>query len=576
MVHTSCIRSLIAAGVWLAHGDGVEQRGEFGQDVLECSCRGDAWLQGQCNFHLNVAFGGTDRPWCRTKYGCGTWSLLGSWSYCDPAGVERRRAAHGTLQTRQEFQVQYGTDGTRAWVAAGCYPEKRAARDGVARSIHEFRAYYIDSLGERGWLMEWQQFKPEQRTARDGKQYSWDEFVQHYGLDAAWKKWDDAGETKVEGVPVRVQETFAKLVHLHEGTYPDAVCLDGSRAGYYLRKGTSDKYLIFFQGGGWCYHRCESPSREGTLSDCRDRSKSRLGSSKSWYSTMDDGWLRGMLSSKQKVNPVFYDWTLVYVPYCDGMSLSGNAVVDGLYFKGQVILDSVIDDLLRTTDIRSAEQVVVSGGSAGASAVFWRVDQVAEQLALQNGEVVALPDAGLFLDVCNKDGVDCWPKQIRSILEVANATGSLNKRCRQKFRNEQWKCVFPQYYLDVLDIRTFVVNSLYDSSEITYSLCIDCCFRWWCRACDKKEIFKIRALHEGHIKAVSDLTDRADNGVWMPACVEHTMGETKWTDQSWAVPAGSGNTMAKVVQNWLAKKDVDGHQFKYVDDVHWPDNHGCA
>ena len=51
-----------------------------------------------------------------------------------------------------------------------------------------------------------------------------------------------------------------------------------------------------------------------------------------------DHRLSGMLSADASANPVFHNWTLVYVPYCDGASFTGDSEVDGLHFKGQQLL----------------------------------------------------------------------------------------------------------------------------------------------------------------------------------------------------------------------------------------------
>ena len=42
------------------------------------------------------------------------------------------------------------------------------------------------------------------------------------------------------------------LTKLSADEYPEAKCLDGSTYGYYLRKGSSPNFLLFFEGGGWC------------------------------------------------------------------------------------------------------------------------------------------------------------------------------------------------------------------------------------------------------------------------------------------------------------------------------------
>ena len=76
-------------------------------------------------------------------------------------------------------------------------------------------------------------------------------------------------------------ETSATLT-LFNSSFPEAKCLDGSKAGFYLRKGSAQHILIFLEGGGWCYDPSCSALPEATLQDCQRRSQQRLGSSKSW------------------------------------------------------------------------------------------------------------------------------------------------------------------------------------------------------------------------------------------------------------------------------------------------------
>ena len=93
-----------------------------------------------------------------------------------------------------------------------------------------------------------------------------------------------------------------------------AVCLDGSPPGYYIRPGYgngTDKWIIHLEGGGWCKNE----------SDCYERSKTDLGSSKNWLPSMA---LNGFLSDNSTVNPDFYNWNIIRVMYCDGGSFAGN------------------------------------------------------------------------------------------------------------------------------------------------------------------------------------------------------------------------------------------------------------
>ena len=70
--------------------------------------------------------------------------------------------------------------------------------------------------------------------------------------------------------------------------------------------------IIHLEGGGWCYDE----------KLCLERSKTNLGSSKKWPAVHE--FKSGFVSDNENVNPVFFDWNLVFVPYCDGASFTGN------------------------------------------------------------------------------------------------------------------------------------------------------------------------------------------------------------------------------------------------------------
>ena len=67
----------------------------------------------------------------------------------------------------------------------------------------------------------------------------------------------------------------------HSLNDPSAVCLDGSRYGYFWCPGKNGTtaWKISLQGGGWCY------DEEG----CAERSRTRLGSSLSWSTCRGGG-----------------------------------------------------------------------------------------------------------------------------------------------------------------------------------------------------------------------------------------------------------------------------------------------
>lgn len=106
--------------------------------------------------------------------------------------------------------------------------------------------------------------------------------------------------------------------HLHS-IESGARCLDGTQAAIYVSPGDPANILMFFNSGGFC----EGETLSATLESCYKRSSGNLGSSAKYPDTYDyDN--KGILSTVPEVNPSFWNWTKVYVPYCDGSLHQGS------------------------------------------------------------------------------------------------------------------------------------------------------------------------------------------------------------------------------------------------------------
>ena len=174
---------------------------------------------------------------------------------------------------------------------------------------------------------------------------------------------------------------------------PNAKCLDGSPAVYYIAANASSSSWVVYvhahtppdphaharpctplhaqaqatprprsrprpqaqahasrrwlEGGGICFN----------LTDCAQRAKGRLGSSSSYNASIDAP--KGMLSSDPAANPDLHTWNRVFVPYCSGDVWMGTkrAAVNPFpqegawrgYFHGHFILEDMYADSHRTS-----------------------------------------------------------------------------------------------------------------------------------------------------------------------------------------------------------------------------------
>jgi hypothetical protein len=106
---------------------------------------------------------------------------------------------------------------------------------------------------------------------------------------------------------------FSEDMNYHSTSSPTAICNDGSRGGFYIRKGKSDLWIIQLMGGGFCFDEISCSGRWNN---------SRSLMSSSGYAKTKKG--SGILSSDSNENKHFYSATQVFIPYCSSDSFSGN------------------------------------------------------------------------------------------------------------------------------------------------------------------------------------------------------------------------------------------------------------
>lgn len=123
---------------------------------------------------------------------------------------------------------------------------------------------------------------------------------------------------------------LATRVRVNASNDIHAKCLDGSSPTYYIRSGYGSgrrSWLLYFQGGGWCVpadalSMAQFPS--ALVDTCRDRANGSRGS------TLDDDptedWsYKELFAQNESVSPVFHNWNIVKLRYCDGSSFASKS-----------------------------------------------------------------------------------------------------------------------------------------------------------------------------------------------------------------------------------------------------------
>jgi hypothetical protein len=166
------------------------------------------------------------------------------------------------------------------------------------------------------------------------------------------------------------------------------ICIAGTPFTVFTRPRDPDKVLIHLQGGGACwqdFYVCN------VLSDSAPPTASP-GASGIWVDSYDTG-------SEVIDNPLA-DWSVVYVPYCDGSVFSGdNVVEDDAFPFGDFRFHRGLRNLTAAMDVAKAafpapHKVLLAGTSAGGVGVAGFAPFIARFLYGNLVQLFVFNDAG--------------------------------------------------------------------------------------------------------------------------------------------------------------------------------------
>lgn len=294
-----------------------------------------------------------------------------------------------------------------------------------------------------------------------------------------------------------------------------AKCLDGTPPGLYILPQDPLKFVIFVEGGGWCTSEL----------DCAARARGGGGSSKGMNPTMNVG---GLLSSDSAINPRFFNWTLVFLHYCDGSSHTSNATLpyidsnnNSIWFRGRPNLATQFA-YLSTLGLKSASDVVYTGGSAGGMSVFLSLDYVRSLLPM-SVKLYGAPDAGFFIDGPtwnNSTQFNFRAEFVRAdLFWNSTGSGSLNSRCLAAFADAPWHCFFPNYYAPYIQTPWHSMMAAYDLASLGSSIYNLPCLPPKCNAAELEALHLWRDIYIGVLGPA--LTSFPWNGAYVDSCLVH-------------------------------------------------------
>jgi hypothetical protein len=185
----------------------------------------------------------------------------------------------------------------------------------------------------------------------------------------------------------------------------ETICSRGDPYAYFVRKGTVNKVVIDFIGGGACWDAVTCGFAGAIFEETVDSVRDRI----------QGGEPEGFYDDQNPDNP-FKDWYHVVVPYCTGDVHWGNSVQTykgktkkedvTINHKGAVNSRAVLDWVF--ANFAAPEQVLVTGCSAGSygSAMWsaWVMDHYQDSEVFQFGD----SGAGIITEEFFQDSFPAW------------------------------------------------------------------------------------------------------------------------------------------------------------------------
>lgn len=370
-----------------------------------------------------------------------------------------------------------------------------------------------------------------------------------------------------------------------------AKCLDGSNYKFMIHEGSGDgkdKFLFYFMGAAYC-----GADGTETLESCYDRSFTDIGSSTSLGANgtiYEKNMSMGYVSSNPEINPLFWNWNIIFNVYCDGTNGQGYLEYPLYYnntpiwFRGFNNTFSIFEYARKNMNLFNSSEVMIAGASSGgAEAMVW-VSYLQDYFP-SNIKMYGFSDGGLFMDLySNASGCYLFRYYMQNLAYLTNASAlELYKRCRYHGSIDTvWKCMIPQYIYKNIDVEFFIANSQYDEQQLATQLGVTCLMIGGPMFCSESEISRMTHFREQHLRlALKIKKNKPLWGFWLRTCFEHTYHFTwAWYGETmnvFSAELGKSLSLKEALEYWYHKGKNKTHNWgTFIDMLDWKHNPYCV
>ncbi|KAG6529602.1 hypothetical protein ZIOFF_011811 [Zingiber officinale] len=257
----------------------------------------------------------------------------------------------------------------------------------------------------------------------------------------------------------------------------------------------------------------------------------------------------------------FYNWNRVKIRYCDGSSFTGDVEerdpVSHVYYRGARIWRAVMQELL-ARGMRTAETALLSGGSAGGLASILHCDSFRGFLP-SSAKVKCLSDAGYFVHVKDIAGEETIKAYYNDVVTTHGSAKNL-PGCNSAMEPAMaMQCFFPQYMVHEVKTPLFILNSAYDSWQVSNILVPetadpngtwkDC--KLHISRCSPTQLKVLQEYRGNFLNALKALDELRSMGMFINSCFIH--GQTRLQEAWFGAHSPTLNNTVGLLEHFVTE-----------------------